>query len=401
VSVADIVAADWVTLPFSPASYVCVDRAGKTVVLAIRGTVSTGDLLTDAVSTSTPFLGGWAHSGMVMSAYQVCKTQLPNAAAALVNNPGFNFLVTGHSMGAGVAAILAMLVHSGDADVLAAAEKAAKEAEAKRQKADGGGDDFREREEADGSLSVGLADGAMAAVRAVRCHCFAAPSVCSLDLSLNARKHTVSVVAGKDVIPRLCYAAVRRLLRRLNAAAPSQPVMKAISAALGGRDKDKKTENSGFETSARESEPVPSPSKLFGEEPETETTSTPANTDSLGIPSKPKPKTKDLSAGERKRKRKAVSGRVGRRLRRARAGTSRSLRERFSRSARLRDPPAAPDVRFRPDRRGQAPHGVHGDPDKHAHDGGPRPDGVPERHRSRRRAKRTRREARRGGCEGV
>ena len=105
--------------------------------------------------------------------------------------------------------------------------------------------------------------------------------------------------------------------------------------------------------------------------------------------------------GERKRKRKAVSGRVGRRLRRARAGTSRSLRERFSRSARLRDPPAAPDVRFRPDRRGQAPHGVHGDPDKHAHDGGPRPDGVPERYRSRRRAKRTRREARRGGRKGV
>ena len=268
--------------------------------------MSTGDLLTDAVSTSTPFLGGWAHSGMVMSAYQVCKTQLPNAAAALVNNPGFNFLVTGHSMGAGVAAILAMLVHSGDADVLAAAEKAAKEAEAKRQKADGGGDAFLEREDADGSLSVGLADGAMAAVRAVRCHCFAAPSVCSLDLSLNARKHTVSVVAGKDVIPRLCYAAVRRLLRRLNAAAPSQPVMKAISAALGGRDKDKKTENSGFETGSFESEPVPSPSRLFGEEPAPETTSTPANTRSLGIPSKPK--TKDLSQEREKEKEKRCQG---------------------------------------------------------------------------------------------
>ena len=60
----------------------------------------------------------------------------------------------------------------------------------------------------------------MAAVRDVKCHCFAAPSVCSLDLSLAARAHTVSVVAGKDVIPRLCDAAVRRLLRRLNAAAP-------------------------------------------------------------------------------------------------------------------------------------------------------------------------------------
>ena len=301
VSVADIVAADWVTLPFSPASYVCVDRKGATVVLAIRGTVSTGDLLTDAVSTSTPFLGGWAHSGMVMSAYQVCKTQLPAAAAALVNNPGFAFLVTGHSMGAGVAAILAMLVHSGDADVLAAAEKAAKEAEAKMARSTeggGGGDDLGERTEVDGSPRLGLADGAMAAVRDVRCHCFAAPSVCSLDLSLKARKHTVSVVAGKDVIPRLCYAAVRRLLRRLNAAAPSQPVMKAISAALGGRDKEKKSDD-GF-NDARESEASESESRLFGEEPAPETTPANTNTRSLGGE---KPKTKDPSQEREKEKR--------------------------------------------------------------------------------------------------
>ena len=58
-----------------------------------------------------------------------------------------------------------------------------------------------------------------------------------MDLSLRAREHTVSVVAGKDVIPRLCYAAVRRLLRRLNQVAPSQPMMKAFSSLLGGRDK--------------------------------------------------------------------------------------------------------------------------------------------------------------------
>ncbi len=265
VAVADIVAADWVTLPFSPASYVAVDREGATVVLAIRGTVSTGDLLTDAVSTSTPFLGGWAHSGMVMSAYQVCKTQLPAAAAALVNNPGYAFLVTGHSMGAGVAAILAMLVHSGDADVLAAAEKAAKEAAAKRTRDENKTaattkSSANERRGDDGETDTEVdraADRAMAAVRDVKCHCFAAPSVCSLDLSLAARAHTVSVVAGKDVIPRLCYAAVRRLLRRLNAAAPSQPVMKAISMALGGRDKNKTSDDAAGARGAR----------LFGEEP--------------------------------------------------------------------------------------------------------------------------------------
>jgi hypothetical protein len=59
----DIVSADWCTLAFSPASYVALDHAAKTVVVAIRGTVSGGDLLTDACSTSVPFLGGWAHAG--------------------------------------------------------------------------------------------------------------------------------------------------------------------------------------------------------------------------------------------------------------------------------------------------------------------------------------------------
>ena len=73
----DIVSAEWVTLHMSPASYVAVDRDARTVVLAIRGTVSTSDLLTDACSTSVPFLGGWAHARMVGSAYQVAKTQHP------------------------------------------------------------------------------------------------------------------------------------------------------------------------------------------------------------------------------------------------------------------------------------------------------------------------------------
>ena len=215
----DIVSADWVTLPFSPASYVAVDRDARTVVLAIRGTVSTSDLLTDACSTSVPFLGGWAHAGMVGSAYQVAKTQLPAATRALAENPGFAFLITGHSMGAGVAAILAMLLRSGDEDVLAATRAGAEAATR-----------FAGASRAD-------AEAAEKAATRAACHCFAAPSVCSLDLSLKAREHTTAVVAGKDVIPRLCYAAVRRLLRRLNAVAPSQPVMRAISAALGGRDK--------------------------------------------------------------------------------------------------------------------------------------------------------------------
>ena len=116
VDASDFVSADWVTLAFSPASYVAVDRADRAVVLAIRGTVSASDLLTDACSEAAPFAGGFAHAGMVISAYQVLKTQLSACAEALFENPGFEFIITGHSMGAGVAAICAMLVYTAGED---------------------------------------------------------------------------------------------------------------------------------------------------------------------------------------------------------------------------------------------------------------------------------------------
>ena len=89
----DIVSADWCTLAFSPASYVAVDRTYNNVVVAVRGTVTGGDLLTDACSTSVPFLGGWAHAGMVASAWQVVKKQMGPAAAALAREPGVRFSV--------------------------------------------------------------------------------------------------------------------------------------------------------------------------------------------------------------------------------------------------------------------------------------------------------------------
>ena len=122
-------------------------------------------------------------------------------------------------MGAGVAACIAMLLRLGDADVLAAASEG-----------------IRKAVDEDGASEEGAAAATRNVTRAI-CHCFAAPSTCSLDLSNAAREYVTAVVAGKDVIPRLCYGSVRRLLRRLNSAAPSQPMMRAISNALGGRDK--------------------------------------------------------------------------------------------------------------------------------------------------------------------
>ena len=121
-------------------------------------------------------------------------------------------------MGAGVAAILAMLLRSGDEDVLAAisagseaaAPRAPRETRLRRRR--------RWRRARRATVSP-------------RRPCVA---YTSRSKRANTRRPWW---LGRMSFARLCYASVRRLLRRLNNAAPSQPVMRAISAALGGRDK--------------------------------------------------------------------------------------------------------------------------------------------------------------------
>ena len=234
VSPDDIVVADWETLQFSPASYVAVDRNEKLVVLAIRGTASGSDFITDACSTSVPFLGGFAHSGVVMSAWQIISTRLPQMTRACYENPDFKVLLTGHSMGAAVAVCVAMLLRSDDVDVINAAQK--------------------------GVEGLPNSEGA---ITSVTHNCtvvsFASPAVVTLDLSLKCQDYVTSVVAGKDVIPRLCYGSVRRLLRRLNAASPAQPVLKSIGGAfreVANGLQNSSRSNSISETTSEQIEPT-------------------------------------------------------------------------------------------------------------------------------------------------
>jgi len=209
----DVVDAEWSGTEFSPSSFVAVDRAAGKVVLSVRGTWEFHDALTDVSSESVKFLNGWAHSGMVASAWQVLKRMLPAVARSMRKHSGYEFLVTGHSMGGGVAACVAMLMHSTDKDI----ESLALE----------GLSDVVEEERRE----------ILRRLASCTCVCIAAPSVSSMDLSEAASDYITCVVAGADVIPRLCHASVRRLLRRLNHAAPSHAMLRAVSSVLGGRDR--------------------------------------------------------------------------------------------------------------------------------------------------------------------
>lgn len=251
----DVIDADWNGTEFSPSSFVAIDRAEGKVALSVRGTWELHDALTDVNSESVEFLGGWAHAGMVASAWQVAKRMIPAVAAALAKNPSFEFLVTGHSMGGGVAACIAMLMHSTDSDI----EKLALE---------GLGGEFDE----DAKREV------LTRLAACKCVCIAAPSVSSMDLSEKASDYITCVVAGADVVPRLCHASVRRLLRRLNHAAPSHAMLRAVSSVLGGRDRpsskhdltavttDEDDDEDEDEDKAAAETPSTSPSKPTAEE---------------------------------------------------------------------------------------------------------------------------------------
>ena len=106
---------------YEPAFYVAVDAARHRIVWCVRGTDSPADALTDLIADPEPlpgYPGAVAHGGMLRAALFVLKAGGPAVAAALAAHPGFSLFLTGHSLGAGTAALLCLLLR-GNAQLLA------------------------------------------------------------------------------------------------------------------------------------------------------------------------------------------------------------------------------------------------------------------------------------------
>ena len=98
--------------------FVVKDALTKSIVIAIRGTMSLADIITD--------MGGWpaamdveglppsfkGHHGMILCAkYVVNKLdELKILPQLMEENPGYNLVITGTSLGAGTSAIMAMIL---------------------------------------------------------------------------------------------------------------------------------------------------------------------------------------------------------------------------------------------------------------------------------------------------
>ena len=130
---------------------------------------------------------GEAHGGMFEAARRLRSELSPLLEEALRRHAGYGLVLTGHSLGAGLASLLAVLV--GPTLTLGGGEGG-------KGGGGGGGND---------------GDGSAADVRSVRCYAYAPPAVLSLERARAAASHVTSVVVADDMVPRFGVATTQDL----------------------------------------------------------------------------------------------------------------------------------------------------------------------------------------------
>ena len=165
-----------------PKFLVVADSETKTIVLSIRGTLSLKDVLLDMVCEETTYLDGFTHKGILTGAKNVWSQACASVVSALNINPGYSLVVTGHSLGAGVAVLITL------------------------------------------ELLMGESQDALPAGTSVRCVALAPPPVYRSGQSIFSRSlpRTVSenieiFINNHDCIPRMSLGSLTRLLTSMRA----------------------------------------------------------------------------------------------------------------------------------------------------------------------------------------
>ena len=161
---------------YQPAFAICVYPPKKSLILAIRGTMSVFDCMTDLKGDYTsydyinPFTGevittGLVHSGIFLCAKNLAAEVKPRILEYLARFPDYSLYVVGHSLGAGASALLALIWMS-DPEIM---------------------------------------------LRGFRALAYAPPAVVSAELNVHLKRHLFSCVFGNDLVSRLSFGAIKDL----------------------------------------------------------------------------------------------------------------------------------------------------------------------------------------------
>jgi sn1-specific diacylglycerol lipase len=133
----DLITTQWISKDFNPGHFMAYDHSRRTIVISIRGTFHIRDALTDLVASYEPFEDGFAHwyvtphpfitcdaaidclpsglpfpSGILHTAQRKLELLEPFLIEALRAYPEYGLVIVGHSLGAGAASLLTILLHN-------------------------------------------------------------------------------------------------------------------------------------------------------------------------------------------------------------------------------------------------------------------------------------------------
>lgn len=200
----DIKQSNWRNSPFRPCYYVAVDNSSRRIVISIRGSLEIGDLLSDVTANSikVTLLGvsGWVHEGIMTSASYIhcCTKELLRGLADAY--PEWPILVTGHSLGGGVAGMLTLLLRD---------------------------------------------QGGVPGLGAIECITMGSAAAMSVELAQACDSFATSMVLGSDPIPHLSHASLENLMTELSKASPVKKVAEDFSKTISQIWKSVYTEEEG------------------------------------------------------------------------------------------------------------------------------------------------------------
>ncbi|KAG9325505.1 hypothetical protein KVV02_007536 [Mortierella alpina] len=183
---------------FHPSYYVALDRATNSIVLAIRGTMSAFDTLTDLVCEYQQWKGGLVHGGMKTSADWFMTHLVPQLVAYTSKHKVSALNIVGHSLGGGTASILTMML-------------------------------LDHQHEFQSMMNGNFR---------IRCHAFASACSVSKDLADRYRDHIRCYVYEDDIVSRLSYGSMMDVKTMMLGAVEAASHMGLTKVFLTGTDED-------------------------------------------------------------------------------------------------------------------------------------------------------------------